>query len=131
MAGATSWTCVAPAHVQDVASAHVQDIALAIHDVAGHDVAVHVDDYLAHDAPPAGGSCSLDVICEYSSSESFVRDNPMYNPVSDSSTSHGSGSEVEMGEDFQSVPNLIIPGVETPWNDLKTMYDVMENDLEL
>ncbi|GMN32976.1 hypothetical protein TIFTF001_003914 [Ficus carica] len=74
---------------------------------------------------------SPNVICEDSSSESFVRDNPVYNPVSDFSASHGSGSEVEMRKDFQPVPNLILPSIGTPWNDLKTMYDTMENDFEL
>ncbi|GMN32972.1 hypothetical protein TIFTF001_003915 [Ficus carica] len=92
MAGATSWTCVALARVQDVAP--------AIHDVAGYDATPHVDNYLAYDTPPAGGSGSSDMICEDFSSESSVRDNPMYNLVSDSSASHGSGSEVEIGEDF-------------------------------
>lgn len=65
--------------VQDVALAGVQDVA-------------------AHDAPPA----SPNLICEDSSSESSVRDNPVYNLLSDSSASHGSGSgsEVEMGKIF-------------------------------
>ncbi|GMN32973.1 hypothetical protein TIFTF001_003904 [Ficus carica] len=54
------------------------------------------------------------MICEDSSSESSVRDNPVYNPVYNFSVSHGSGSKVEMGKDFQPVPNLILPGIGTP-----------------
>ncbi|GMN32969.1 hypothetical protein TIFTF001_003901 [Ficus carica] len=102
----TSWTWAGATHVQDVAP--------AIHDVADHNAAAHVDNYQAHDAPPTGSSGSPNVICKDSSSESSVRDNPVYNPIYESSASHGSGSEVEMGKDFQPVSNLILPGVGTP-----------------
>ena len=70
MAGATSWTCV--------------DVVPTIHNVTGHDDAAHVDDYLVEDTPTAEGSGLLDVICEESSSGLTVRDNPVYNLVSDS-----------------------------------------------